>query len=189
MAANMVNGSGRRGHRWRMAIWGAAAALLLLPWVAMQSGAPGVHWTGSDFVVMGVILAVACGTYELGAWMSGNGAYRAAFGVAIVAGFLLVWINLAVGIFGSEDNIENLMFLGVLVLGGIGALVARFRPLGMARALEATALAQVGVATIGLVMGFGATALLAALFALPWLGSALLFRKAAGELLGMEVPR
>ena len=80
------------------------------------------------------LLAAACGTYELGARMSRNTAYRAAVGLATVAGFLLVWINLAVGIIGDEGNPANLMFGGVLVVGVIGALVARFRAPGMARA-------------------------------------------------------
>jgi len=36
MAKNTENGGGRRGNRWRIAIWGSAAFLLLLPLVAMQ---------------------------------------------------------------------------------------------------------------------------------------------------------
>ena len=55
---------------------------------------------------------------------------------------MLVWINLAVGIIGSEDNPANLMYGGVLAVGVAGAVAARFRPGGMARALAATALAQ-----------------------------------------------
>ena len=39
--------------------------------------------------------------------MTGNSAYRAAVGVAIAAAFILVWMNLAVGIIGSEDNPAN----------------------------------------------------------------------------------
>ncbi|MEJ7745553.1 MAG: hypothetical protein WKF61_02130 [Luteimonas sp.] len=182
MAANTVNGSGRRGNRWRMATWGTAAALLLLPWVAMQLSAPGVLWTGSDFVVMGVVLAVACGTYELGAWLSGNGAYRAAFGVAVVAGFLLVWINLAVGIIGDEHDRANLLFGGVLAIGIIGALIARFQAQGMARALVATAIAQVLIGVTALAAGWGyEAAALGGFFGALWLTSAGLFRKAARE--------
>jgi hypothetical protein len=92
------------------------------------------------------MLAVACGTYELAARMTGNSAYRAAVGVAVAAAFILVWMNLAVGIIGTEDNPANLMYGGVLAVGIIGALIARFQPDGMARALFATALAQALVA-------------------------------------------
>ncbi len=189
MASNLENEGPLRGKRWRLAVWGTAAFLLLLPLVAMQFTHE-VDWDAADFILIGILLLIACATYELGVQLSGSStAYRAAFGLAIVTGFLLIWINLAVGIFGSEDKIENLLFMGVLVVGGMGALIARFRPRGMAHALEATAAAQVAVALTGLVMGFGESVLLAALFALPWLGSALLFRRASGDLVGMEARR
>jgi len=141
MAGNTENGGGQRGGRWRIAVWGTAAFLLLLPLVAMQF-TDEVNWDETDFTVVGVMLAVACGTCELAARMTGNTAYRAAVGVAIAAAFILVWMNLAVDIIGNEDNPANLMYGGVLAIGIIGALIARFQPHGMARALVATALAR-----------------------------------------------
>ncbi len=51
-------------------------------------------------------------------------AYRFAVGVALAAAFLLVWMNLAVGLIGSEDNPANLMYFGVLAVGFIGAIIA-----------------------------------------------------------------
>ncbi len=181
MAGNTGNASGRRVNRWRMAIWGSATLLLLLPWVAMQFTGE-VNWTLFDFLVFGAMLAVACGTYELATRLTANTAYRAAVGVAVAAAFILVWINLAVGIIGTEDNPANLMFGGVLAVGIIGAIIARFRPRGMARALVVTALAQALVAVIVLVTGLSYEALiLTGFFAAPWLTSAWLFRKAARE--------
>ena len=91
--------------------------------------------------------------YELAARKTGNIAYRAAVGVALAAALLLVWINLAVGIIGNEDNPANLMYIGVLAVGTIGAIIARFQPHGMARALFATALAQGLVVVIALIAG------------------------------------
>jgi hypothetical protein len=164
-----------------MAVWGTAAFLLLLPLVAMRFTEE-VNWTLLDFVVFGAMLVAACGTYELGTRMSGSTAYRAAIGIAVVAGFLLVWINLAVGIIGTEDDPANLMFGGVLLVGAVGALIARFRPRGMARALVVAAVAQALIAGIALVAGLGYEAVvLSAFFAAMWLASALLFRKAARE--------
>ncbi len=166
---------------WRLAIWGPAACLLLLPLVAMQFTEE-VNWTGSDFAVFGTMLLIACGTCELALRMSRNLAYRAAVGVAVLAGFALVWINLAVGIIGSEANPANLMFAGVLVVGLLGALSARFRPQGMAVALLATAAAQVAVGVIALLLGHDYTALIVgAFFAALWLVSAGLFRIAAQQ--------
>ena len=91
----------RRGRdRLRPFCWGGAALLLLLSAVAMRLGAAGVDWDATDFIVMGVMLATACGLYELAAWRSGSMAYRAGFGLAVLAGFLTVWVNLAVGMYG-----------------------------------------------------------------------------------------
>jgi hypothetical protein len=165
-----------------------AALILLLPLVAMQF-TDEVVWDGTDFAVMGAMLFGACGACELAARMTGNIAYRAAVGVAVVAAFVLIWLNLAVGVIGSEDNPANLMYGGVLVVGMLGALIVRFQPHGMARALAATALAQALVGMIALIAGWGSTGanwpgaivVLTGFFAALWLVSAWLFRKAARE--------
>lgn len=179
MAANMRNEGGRRGGLWRWAMWGGAAALLLLPAVAMQVGNNGVNWTGSDFVVFGAMLLLACGTFELGAWLSRDRAYRAAFGIAVAAGFLLTWVNLAVGIIGDGNDPANLVFFGVLLVGAIGACVARFKSKGMVRALMATAIAQALAGAVALAQGSIEGVGLSACFVVAWLVSAALFRKAA----------
>ena len=118
-----------------------------------------------------------------------NTAYKSAVGLALAAAFLLFWVNGAVGIIGDARNDANLMYGGVLAVGIIGAIIARFQPHGMARALFATALAQALVAVIALIAGLGSTApiwpwdilILTGFFAALWVGSALLFRKAARE--------
>jgi len=178
MASNMENPSARRKNRWSLPIWGIAALLLLLPAVAMRFTSE-VDWTASDFVVMGAMLAIACGAYEVVARMSSNTSYRAAVGIAIVTAFVTVWVNLAVGMLGSEDNPANLLFGGVLAVGFVGVLVARFRTRGMARAMLATALTQAGMTLYALVGGYAEVVFHVGLFIIPWLLSALLFRKAA----------
>lgn len=180
MARNMESGPGRRRNRWRLAIWGTAAGLLLLPLVAMQFDT-GVDWSGSDFVVMGVLLAMVCGGYELATRLSDSTAYRAGAAVAIGTGFLTIWVNLAVGMLGSENNPDNLLFGLVLLIGLAGALIAGFRPRGMARAMYAAAAAQAAMTVYALVGGYGEVVLHVGFFVLPWLLSALLFGKAARE--------
>jgi hypothetical protein len=103
-----------------------------------------------------------------------------------VAAFILVWVNGAVGIIGSEDNDANLMYGGVLAVGTIGAIIARFRPRGMARALFAAAFTQALIAVIALIAGLGAPVTgpreivgVNAFFVVLFVGSALLFQKAA----------
>lgn len=185
MARNMENGGDRRGNRWRPAIWGTAAGLLLLPLVAMRF-TDEVNWTGSDFLVMGALLAAACGAYEFATRMSGNTVYRAAFAVAVLAAFLLVWVNLAVGVIGSEDNPANLMYLGVLAVAVVGAPIVRCEARGMARVMAATAAAQALAGVIAASAGWGMPdgglleiAGVTAFFMVPWLVSAALFRMAS----------
>lgn len=174
------------GHPWRAAPWAVAATMFLLPLVAMRL-TDEVAWDGADFAVFGAMLLGACGAWELAARSTGSVAYRAAAGVAVATAFFLVWLNLAVGLVGSEDDPANPMFGAVLAVGVLGALGARFRPRGMARALVATALAQVLVGAVALAGGSagavrpGAVAALTGTFAALWLASAWLFARAARE--------
>ena len=115
-------------------------------------------------------------------------AYRLAVGIALAAAFLLVWINLAVGVIGSEDNPANLMYFGVLAIGFLGAIIAELRPQGMSRVLFAMALAQALVPVIALVIwkpqvtsGVVGVLTLNGFFVVLFVGSALLFRNAARE--------
>ena len=116
-------------NSWRMALWGDALSLWLLPALLMQLDA-GVVWDESDFIIFAIMLGTAVGLCELAVRVSRSNAYLAGTGVAVAAGFLLTWANLAVGIIGNEENPANLMFFGVLAVGFLGALLARFRPLG-----------------------------------------------------------
>ena len=76
--------------------------------------------------------------------------YRSAVGVALAAALILV----TVGVLGPNDeHPADLMYIGVLAVGIIGAIIARFQPHGMARALFATALAQMLVPVIALIAG------------------------------------
>lgn len=163
------------------------ALLLALPLAAMQV-TDEVAWGPADFALAGALLLGTGFAYQRAARSSAGIAHRAAVAVALGAGLLLVWINLAVGIIGTEDDPANLMYVGVLAVGIIGALIARFRPQGMARALTAAALAQALVTAIALAAGSGAPAsgpleivAVNALFIALFVGSALLFRHAARE--------
>jgi hypothetical protein len=171
--------AGERWRGWRIAMWGTAALLLLLPLVAMQSTSE-VDWSASDFIVMGAMLATARGARELAARASGKGSYRIAAGVAVGVSFLTVWANLAVGMIGDEGNPLNLLFGGVLAIALTGAIVTRFEAGGMARAMAVTAAAQAAAGAIGLSTDIHG-AVLSMAFAVPWLASAWLFRKAARE--------
>ena len=186
MAGDAEKGGRRRWSRWRIAGWAAGAFMLLLALVAKQFIGE-VRWVDSlaqtGALLIGVGIAV-----ELASRKTGEAAYRAAVGLALGSALLLGWVNGAVGIIGSEDNSANLMYGGVVVVGVIGAIIARFKPEGMARALFATALAQTLVAVIALIAGLGFPAsgpgeilILNGFFVVLFVGSAWLFRHAARE--------
>jgi len=175
-----------RWRGWRLAPWIGAAALLTVPALAMRfAPQAGIDWSPADFVVMGAMLAVACGLLELAMRASGGWAYRLGALGAVGTGFLTLWANLAVGLVGDEGNRANWLFVGVLLAAASGSLLARRRAAGMARAMVATALAQILAATAALAVtpaGPGRLAeMIALLGILPagWLASAWLFRRAA----------
>jgi hypothetical protein len=82
-------------------------------------------------------------------------AYRAASGFALTAAFTLIWLSLGVGIIGQDGDPANAMYFGVIAVGIIGSLAARFRPQGMAWTLWAMAFAQAIVMAIALIARLG----------------------------------
>jgi len=109
----------------------ATGFLLLLPLLAMQFTNE-VVWDVADFIVAGVLLFVTGLTYKLAAIKVGNIVYRSAVGLALTAAFILIWVNGAVGIIGSENNDANLMYGGVI---GVFVLNAFFVMLWVGSAL------------------------------------------------------
>lgn len=78
---------------------------------------------------------------------SGTTSYRLGGAAALLAGFLVCWVNVAVGIVG-EDDPSNLGFFGVVVTAAACAFVARFRAQDMARAMLAVAAVQAWLAVV-----------------------------------------
>jgi len=179
MTATVENNGGRRWSHWRIAAWGTAALLLLLPLVAMQFTAE-VNWQPGDFVFAGVMIGGTGLLFELTVRMTPNWAYRGAIGLALAAAFMIFWANGAVGMIGDEGNPYNLLFYGVIALALVGALAARFRSSGMALAMAAAAVAHLAVALVGLPAD-PRGGVVSAAFAGLWLLSAALFRKAARD--------
>ena len=172
----------RNAYRSIVGVALATVFILLIPLLAEWP------WTLADFVFAGAMIFGTGITFVLVARQAVSTAYRAAVGIALAAAFILVWLTGAVGIIGSEDNNANAMYFGVLAVGIVGAIVARFRPHGMARALFATALAQALVSVIALIITLGSPGsppgvlgvlILNGFFVGLFVGSAWLFREAA----------
>ena len=186
MANDVAQNSDGIGKLFRTAAWSGAALLLLLPLVAMQFTSE-VDWDETDFIVMGIMLFGAAGAFDFATRLNGSLAYRFGAAAGIGTCFLLVWVNLAVGIIGSEDNPQNLLYLAVLATAVVGAVSTRFRPRGMAVTMAAAATLQLAIGLYGLIGGvhdmphIGTYQVLGAtgLFVFLWLFAAGLFASAA----------
>lgn len=74
--------------------------LLLIPLIAMQFTNE-VNWDISDFMVAAVLLLVAVFTYELISKKVKTPKYRTILSMVLLIIFLLIWAELAVGVFGT----------------------------------------------------------------------------------------
>ncbi len=81
-------------------ILATAASLLLIPFIAMQFTKE-VNWTVLDFIVMGVLLIGTGLIIELVLRKVKKTANRIIFCLTILIILLLIWIELAVGLFGT----------------------------------------------------------------------------------------
>ena len=178
MAALVKSGA---GFSWRLAGWGGSAALLAVPYFAR------FPWSAADFAMVGGAFLVVGGLIELVVRSSSSIAYRWGAIVAILASLGLVWVNVAVGMLGDEDNPANLLFAAIIGLVLLLGLIGNFSAAAMARACFVAAAAVLAVAIVAPIAGLGSSGtdaireavLSAALFVPLWSLAGLLFRRAA----------
>ena len=163
----------------RLLFWAAAAALLLAPAAAMRFTGE-VSWTASDFLFAGLMLGTVGVAFEVTMRMTRSWTYRFAMGFAVLAAFLIVLANGAVGMIGEEDNPYNLYFLAVIGLALVGAIASRLRAAPMSLVMLAAGAVHAALALGGMSVDVRGAAF-SAVFAGFWLISALLFRLAARE--------
>lgn len=170
----------------RLIGWTLVVGLLVTPAIAMRF-TDEVRWTTSDFIFAGVVLIGAGAIAELAVRASGDWSYRIGAGLAVLASVLLLWLNGAVGIIGSEDHPANLLYLGVILSAFVGAVVGRFRAGGLSLAMASAATLQFVIGVLAVWRGWGEGSenwpqpviVLSIIFGLIWLASAALFRRAA----------
>ena len=173
----------------RILLWAVPTVLLATPAVMMLQAADGWRWSPFDFVVAAVLLYGMTAPIDLAIGKGGSLAYKLGAALAVLVSFLLIWINGAVGVIGSEDDPANLLFACVILSAVVGSVLARFRPRGMARAMLFAFVLNAAIAVAVPVLGWGAdeplgTAGLTMLvggFAVTWGLSAALFAKAARD--------
>jgi len=139
----------------------------------------GVNWGMEDFLAAAILLGGAAGAFELASRVSATGAYKRGAALAIGGALVLLWMNLAVGIIGSEGNPANLMYHGIAGIVVVGAAVSRLRPKGMAITMATAAGAQALAFIVAVAAGWGFTLPITIVFMAIWLGSAQLFREAS----------
>lgn len=178
--------SGRRRSLWKSPA--LVTVLILLMLLLASHFVDGWNWPPSAFVAVSTLIFAIGFAYELITRNRDAIAYRAAVGIALAAGFMLIWGNF---VQMADVTPFAATYFEVPIVGLIGAAVARLRPSGMARALLVTAFVQVLVLAASVILlatrnpqvttwtapqwrGFGGNAFLVVLFG----GSALLFRKA-----------
>jgi len=82
-------------------ILGIAAAILSIPFFAMQLGAEGVDWDLKDFIIMGILLFGSGLVMEFTLRKFTSTKTRVIACGLILLAFFLTWAELAVGIFGT----------------------------------------------------------------------------------------
>jgi len=164
---------------WRIAGWGSALALLLLPAMAMQFTEE-VNWTASDFVFAAILLGFVGTVIELAARFARPGTARIGYMLAGLTAFLTFWSNAAVGIIGDEDAVNVFFFLMVLAALVAGMMV-RFRagPMRWIAVMLAIGQYAVGIAALSMMPGHAVEWGFLTFFALLWLSAAWCFHSAA----------
>jgi hypothetical protein len=142
----------RRLNPWRVIGWGGAVALVLTPLVAMQFTNE-VDWDETDFIFAAIIFGIVGGLIELAVRLSSSWYFRIGAMFAVLAGFMVVWANLAVGMIGNEDNPINLWFGAVLFIAIAGCIISRFRSSILPAAMFLAGALQIAIGTFAGIMG------------------------------------
>jgi hypothetical protein len=175
---------------WAIVVLCVLAIPLVLTFTGSGVDGDGWHWTLSDFIFMSILLYGSALTYELVARKMESTVHRFAVGLSVVTALILVWGNAAVGLIGDE-NPANLIYPGIVFIGLISAFIIRFKPKNLSFILFAMALVQMLVPVVALIFwppsmiswapGVLQVFSLNAVFALLWIGSAIIFRREARQ--------
>lgn len=177
-------------YAWgRLLRWAAfLAGALLIPFLGGEI-TDEIQWEFTDYLIMGVVLAMIIFLYELLARRSRSTLYRAGFALGLVGLFLLFWVNGAVGLIGSEDQAVNQLFWIVFIIVLAGGIGSKVRAKGLSITMYTAAAAQLALPAIGLLIwpppatswspGIFGVFLLCAFFAFLFFVSGRFFQKAA----------
>lgn len=175
-----VEGAASRARAVRWRLWIAAAAIWLSA-LAATAVFETWNWGAEDFAILAAFLFGGCACVEFVSRFNRRRTYIAGFGLILLGMMVMAWINLAVGIIGSEDHPGNRMFLALPAIALMGALLSRFEPRGLAITASALAAGQLAIAVIAYLSGMGFIFPMTAAFMTIWMTSAWLFQKSAAS--------
>lgn len=163
----------------RLSVWAIlTAAILAIPLVANWP------WTKGDFVFATVLIFGTGLLFEIARMKAANNnAYKYAAGLALLATFLLIWVNGAVGIIGDSD--VNIFYAGVVLTLFLGTIISRLKPKGMAYTLFMAAAIQFLIPIVAYIInepnfspGVVQVFMLNGFWVMMFVGSGLLFKNA-----------
>ncbi|MDQ5977334.1 MAG: hypothetical protein QG602_306 [Verrucomicrobiota bacterium] len=170
-----------------------APPVLLLGPLTGQLTVEGWNWTWHDFVMAWVVFAITTAFLRfLVTRPVANLAYKAGAGLAVITGFLITWITMAVQIIG-EDNPGNGLYLLTILGGFIGVGVSRFQAAALARVAFTMAGALLLIPVVAVLAwpadfnpGYPKVQMLSSGFAAMFIAAGLIFRHAAGVVRGIK---
>ena len=175
MHAENIRPARPRRNIWRILGWGGAGALILTPLVAMQFTTE-VNWDETDFIVAAGIFGILGGLIEFAVRLSSNWYFRFGSMFAVLAGFMVIWSNMAVGMIGNEDNPVNLWFGVVLLIAIVGSIASRFRRRILQQAMLVAGIVQISIGVFAGILGSDAHGgRFTIVLSVAWLISSLLF--------------
>lgn len=162
-------------------------ALLLIPFVGNFT-VDGWNWIWSDFVMAWAVFFITTAFLRfLVTRPVANFAYKAGASLAVITGFLITWITMAVQIIGG-DNPGNVLYLLTILGGFVGVGLVRLQPAGLAKVAFAMAAVLVAIPAVSVLLwpadfnpGYARVQLLSAGFAAMFVAAGLLFRHAARQ--------
>jgi len=168
-----------------LSVVAGALVILLIPLTAMQFTSE-VQWTLFDFLAAFVLLAGTGLAYLAISHRSKSVMYKTAAAITAITALLLIWVNGAVGLIGSEDNDANLLYGAVIAVLFLGAIITGLKARGMSYVVFLAALTQLLVPLVAYMIwqpqvtgDFFRVIAVSSFFAVLWTGAGLLFRRAS----------
>lgn len=160
--------------------------ILLIP-LAGELFVEGWNWGVGGFIFAGVMIFGTGVLFEIGRHMSKSNYYRAGFALALLAGFMIIWGNMAVGFIG-EDNPANVLYMLMLLVAFLAVIGARLKAQAVSYILFGLALGQILIPFAAHIFwstdfepGLTRILVLSAGFTGMWIVAALLFRQSTRQ--------